>query len=206
MTAALVIDGHPNPDSLTAATARSYVDGHADARLLVLRDLTFDPILRYGYRARMPLEPDLVDAKVALHAAKRIVVATPTWWGSTPALLKGFFDRVLLPGHEYRHPPGGLPEGLLRGRRGRILLLADTPWYGAVVPGTPAASVLRRNVLGFCGIRPVAVTRFLGVQDSDLARRRRWLDRTRRLGARDARTDVGMQAPVPAWHPEPSHV
>lgn len=201
MSAALVIDGHPDPASLTASMARAYAEGHGDARVLALRDLEFDPILRYGYRARTPLEPDLVDAKVALHAATRIVVATPMWWASTPALLKGFFDRVLLPGHEYRYPQGGLPEGLLRGRRGRVLLLADTPWYGAIVPGTPAAAVLKRNILGFCGIRPVAVNRFLGVKGTDDERRRRWLERARSLGARDARVDAGTATPVPSWRP-----
>ena len=63
---ALVIDGHPFADSLTASIAQRYTAAHADARLLALRDLDFDPHLRFGYRRRMTLEPDLIDAKAAL--------------------------------------------------------------------------------------------------------------------------------------------
>ncbi|OZB87947.1 MAG: hypothetical protein B7X41_10735, partial [Microbacterium sp. 14-71-5] len=95
MSAALVIDGHPDARSLTAALSRRYAEAHGDARVLALRDLAFDPNLRFGYRERMTLEPDLVEAREALHAARTVVVATPLWWGSVPALLKGFFDRSL---------------------------------------------------------------------------------------------------------------
>jgi hypothetical protein len=118
---ALVIDGHPDARSLTAALAQRYAEGHGDARVLALRDLEFDPHLRFGYRERMTLEPDLVDAKRALSEADTVVVATPLWWGSVPAVLKGFFDRALLPQQEYRYTKLGLPEGLLPARRGRPL-------------------------------------------------------------------------------------
>ncbi|MDA4890712.1 hypothetical protein PFZ55_27870 [Streptomyces sp. MS2A] len=56
MTTALVIDGHPDAQSLTAELARRYTVGHGDARVLALRDLDVDPHLRFGYRERMPLE------------------------------------------------------------------------------------------------------------------------------------------------------
>ena len=125
-----MIDGHPVARSLTAALAQRYAAAHGDARVLALRDLDFDPHLRFGYRERMTLEPDLVDAKRALHEAHTIVVATPLWWGSVPVVLKGFFDRALLPQQEYRFTTLGLPQGFLPARRGRLLLLADTP------PGT----------------------------------------------------------------------
>ena len=115
---ALVIDGHPDARSLTAALAQRYADGHGDARVLALRDLDFDPSLRYGYRERMTLEPDLIDAKAALQTADTVVVATPLWWGSVPALLKGFFDRALLPQQEYRYTKHGLVDGLLPARHG----------------------------------------------------------------------------------------
>lgn len=195
MSAALVIDGHPNPDSLTAAIARRYAEAHGDARVLALRDLDFDVHLRHGYRAHMPLEPDLVAAKEALHAAKRVVVATPLWWGSVPALLKGFFDRALLPQEEYRYTERGLPVGLLAGRRGRILLLADTPRLLAPALGVSVHTQLRRSTLGLVGIKPAPVRRYFGVQHASPARIEGWLDDARRLGRRDARADAAAPAP-----------
>lgn len=164
---ALVIDGHPDSRSLTAALAQRYAAGHGDARVLALRDLDFDPHLRFGYRERMPLEPDLADAKAALHAADTVVVAAPVWWGSVPALLKGFFDRALLPQQEYRYTALGLPQGLLPARRGRLLLLADTPWFAVPFTGLPAQTQVARNTLRLCGVRSVRTHRLLGVKDAD---------------------------------------
>ena len=181
----LVIDGHPDGLSLTAALARRYATAHGDARLLALRALDFDPHLRFGYRERMTLEPDLVEAKRALHEADRIVVATPLWWGSVPAMLKGFFDRALLPQQEYRYSKLGLPEGLLPARSGRLLLLADTPWYALPFTGLPVQTQVVRNTLRLCGVRSVRTHRMLGVKDADEARIAHWLERAERLGARD---------------------
>lgn len=191
---ALVIDGHPDARSLTASLAQRYSAGHGDARVLALRDLDFDPHLRFGYRERMTLEPDLVDAKHALHEADSIVVAAPLWWGSVPALLKGFFDRALLPQQEYRYSQLGLPEGLLPARRGRLLLLADTPWFAVPFTGLPAQTQVVRNTLRLCGVSSVRTTRMLGVKGADTATIARWLDRAERLGAIDGSRTRAPQA------------
>ncbi|WP_282845598.1 NAD(P)H-dependent oxidoreductase [Microbacterium oxydans] len=191
---ALVIDGHPDARSLTASLAQRYAAGHGDARVLALRDLDFDPSLRFGYRERMPLEPDLIDAKRALQEADTVVIATPLWWGSVPALLKGFFDRALLPQQEYRYNKLGLVDGLLPARHGRLLLLADTPWYFVPFTGLPAQTHVARGTMRFCGIRSVRTHRMLGVKDATPATITRWLDRAERLGAADGRRDDIPQA------------
>ncbi len=189
MPTALVIDGHPNPDSLTAELARRYAAAHGDARVLALRELDYDPNLRLGYRGRIPIEPALQEARDALHAATRIMIVAPMWWGGVPALLKGFFDRALLPGDEYRMSPRGLPVGLLRGRPGRFLMLADTPALGLPVTGNAAAGQVARHTMRFVGVRPFRVHRLLGVGTAGERRIARWLDWAARLGARDARAD-----------------
>ncbi|WP_119696536.1 NAD(P)H-dependent oxidoreductase [Microbacterium halotolerans] len=182
---ALVIDGHPNPDSLTAALARRYTDAHGDARLLALRELDFDPISHFGYRGDQPLEPDLADALDAVFAADRIVVATPTWWASTPALLKGFFDRILLPKVTYRYRSNGLPEGLLTGRTGRVIITSDTPRWILPLTGDTAAKQISANTLSFCGIRPVRTMRFTNVRHASEATRTGWLERVAKAAGRD---------------------
>ncbi|KJL26941.1 FMN-dependent NADH-azoreductase [Microbacterium oxydans] len=194
---ALVIDGHPDARSLTASLAQRYAAGHGDARVLALRDLDFDPSLRFGYRERMTLEPDLVEAKRALQEADTVVIATPLWWGSVPALLKGFFDRALLPQQEYRYNKLGLVDGLLPARHGRLLLLADTPWYFVPFTGLPAQTHVARGTMRFCGIRSVRTHRMLGVKDATPATIDRWLDHAERLGAADGRRD-GVRQPIAA--------
>lgn len=189
MYTTLVIDGHPNPDSLSAAMARGYAEGHGNARLIALRDLDFDPHMRFGYRQRMMIEPDLQDARDAIHLAKRIVIVSPMWWGSVPALLKGFFDRALLPQDEYVYPHKSLPKGLLRGRSGRFLLLADTPRIALPFLGTHAAAQVSRHTMKFCGVRPFRVKRFLGVRYQSPERLQAWLAQAAHLGESDRRRD-----------------
>ncbi|APH46239.1 hypothetical protein BMW26_15720 [Microbacterium sp. 1.5R] len=189
MSSALIIDGHPDAGSLTAELARRYAAAHGDARVLALRDLDFDPSLRFGYRRRMQLEPDLIDAKRALAEARTVVVFTPLWWGSVPALLKGFFDRALLPQQEYRYSKLGMPEGLLTAANGRLFLLADTPWFLTPFTGLPAQTHVARGTMRFCGIRSVRTTRMLGVKDASPARIESWLSRAETLGRRDGLRD-----------------
>lgn len=198
MPAALVIDGHPNPDSLSAALARGYAEAHGDARLLALRDLDFDPHMRFGYRQRIPIEPDLAEARAALHAAARIVVVAPMWWGGVPALLKGFFDRALLPGDEYRMSKLGLPIGLLSGRSGRFFMLADTPAVALPFTGNAAAGQVARHTLRFVGVRPFRVHRLLGVGTASDRRIARWIERTAHIAAADGRRDASHPTQRPA--------
>lgn len=190
MTTALVLDGHPDARSLTAELARRYAAAHGDARVLAVRDLAFDPSLRFGYRERIYLEPDLADAKRMLRAASSVTVTTPLWWGSVPAVLKGFFDRALLPQQEYRYTALGLPEGLLPARRGRLLLLADTPWYAVPFTGLPAQTQVARNTMRLCGIRTVRTHRMLGVKTASPERIASWIARAEELGRRDGIRDA----------------
>ncbi|MCB2035234.1 MAG: NAD(P)H-dependent oxidoreductase, partial [Ottowia sp.] len=112
---------------------------------------------------------------------------TPLWWGSVPALLKGFFDRTLQRGWAYRYKPNGMPEGLLAGRSARVLLTTDSPgWYLRLVQGSPTERQLVRSTLRFCGLKPVRVTRFGPVHNSQPADRARWLEQAAALGGTDA--------------------
>jgi NAD(P)H dehydrogenase (quinone) len=59
----LIINGHPDKESLCTELAKSYQRGAekagAECKLVNLADLEFNPILTAGYRKRTELEPDL---------------------------------------------------------------------------------------------------------------------------------------------------
>lgn len=192
----LIIDGHPNPDSLCAAIAAAYHEGNPSADLIAVRDLDFNPSLNKGLTAPQPLEPDLTRVRSAIETAAHLVVVTPTWWASTPSGLKGLFDRVFTPDWAYTYRPlpewanrigmrGGIPQGLLTGRTGRLLITSDSPDWLLRLNGDHAVKVLAKHVLGFSGIRPVAVTRFGGVRWTTPSQRADWLVRTKSLGKKD---------------------
>lgn len=186
----LVILGHPSEDGLGGALALSYAkgaeaSGHA-VRRIVLGRLTFDPVLRDGYATIQALEPDLVAAQEAMAWAEHIVFVYPVWWGSMPALLKGFFDRILLPGFAFSFREGSpMVDGLLAGRSAHLLVTMDTPpWYYRWVYRMPGHNQMKRTILGFCGIKPVTVSSFGPVKDSRPGARERWQARAFRYGAR----------------------
>ncbi|MCH1866306.1 NAD(P)H-dependent oxidoreductase [Nocardioides sp. CFH 31398] len=206
MSHVLVVDGHPGRDSLCASLAASYAAGAretgADVTVLALRDLSFDPDLHTGRRVAQALEPDLVRAQRALVDADHVVVVTPVWWGSVPALLKGFLDRTLESGWAYRYRDNGLPQGLLAGRTARVVVTTDSPgWWLRVLMGDTTVRQLVRSTLRFCGLRKVRTTRIGAVHGSDETRRAAWLEEVAGLGRRDAARPARADKAVPPRRP-----
>lgn len=184
----LVVLGHPAADSLSAALAEHYTQGAtaagAEVRQLPLGELTFDPILRNGYRGKQPLEADLTNAQAQLSWAEHVVFVYPIWWGAMPALLKGFIDRVFLPGYAFKYRRDSVWwDRLLAGRSARLLTLMDTPpWYFRLMFRQPGHEQMRRTILEFAGIKPVRISSFGPVRQADEKRRQLWLDRAEALG------------------------
>jgi putative NADPH-quinone reductase len=183
----LVLDGHPSDRSLCRALGEAYERGArssgAEVRRTVVAHLVFDPVLRGGYGGEQPLEPDLVRAQEDIAWADHLVFVHPVWWSDLPALLKGFVDRVFLPGFAFKYRTSGLWDKLLRGKSARIVHTQDAPsWYYRFFVGRPSVRALRDGVLGFCGVAPVRLSAFGGVRRSSAARRAAWLARVEELG------------------------
>jgi NAD(P)H dehydrogenase (quinone) len=189
----LLIVGHPNPTSFNHAIAAQYASaarqaGH-EVKVLNLNELQFDPILRLGYAGEQTLEPDLQMAQAAIQYADHIVVVFPSWWGSMPALLKGFIDRTLLPGFAFKYQSRNTPwwDRLLKGRTGHIIITMDTPWwYNRLIYGNANINMMKAATFQFCGILKVKVTTFDSVRLSKPEQRERWMEKTKRLGTAGA--------------------
>jgi putative NADPH-quinone reductase len=181
----LVISGHPDSQSFCSALARAYAEGasesRAEVRLLDLSEASFEPNLKHGYRQRTVLEPDLVQAQQSISWADHLVFVYPNWWG---AILKGFFDRVLLPGFAFKYRENSpLWDKLLKGKSARLLVTMDTPsWYNRLVYGRAGLKIMKRNILQFCGIAPIKITEISPVRGSSDRQRAKWLDKARSLG------------------------
>ncbi|MGZ4680495.1 MAG: NAD(P)H-dependent oxidoreductase [Ilumatobacteraceae bacterium] len=103
----VVVVAHPDPDSFShaiASTARNTLDasGH---------DVTMIDLYAEGFRTAMNLEErvayhgprPILDPVVERHAtivkrADTLVFVYPTWWSMMPAILKGWLERVMVPG------------------------------------------------------------------------------------------------------------
>ena len=109
---ALVIYCHPRPDSYTAAVrdvvlARLSAAG-AELRLRDLYAEGFDPALgaaaHAGYGTDSPAAHGVGADCADLLWADTLIFVYPTWWYGLPAVLKGWLDRVMLPGIAFLMP------------------------------------------------------------------------------------------------------
>ncbi|KWT67838.1 putative oxidoreductase [Comamonas testosteroni] len=170
--------------------ASTYADAarHAGAevRLLELGEMQFDPILHHGYEHSQPLETDLRNAQLDITWAQHLVWVYPIWWGGLPALLKGFLDRIFLPGFAFKYRANSaLWDRLLAGRTAELLVTMDfPPWYYRWVQRQPGHRQMKQSILEFSGIRPVHVHSFGPVVKSSAAKRAAWVERVRMLGTR----------------------
>ncbi len=134
----LLVLGSPKPSGFCHPLAEAYAQGARSkghvVRELKLGELAFDPILHEGYEQSQVLEPDLLEAQRQIHWAEHLVFVYPVWWGGLPALLQGFFDRVLQPGFAFRYrgtqDKAREFEPLLGGRSADLLVCHDQPhWH-----------------------------------------------------------------------------
>lgn len=186
----LLILGHPSEESFSNALLQSYQRGASAAgatcKTLYVSRLQFDVNLADGYKKgeTMHMEADLVEAQQLILWADHVVIAYPNWWGFMPAVLKGFIDRILLPGFAFKHHSGKIfPDKLLKGKSIRLLVTMDTPkWWFYLIYRASQYQILKDIVFGYVGFAPVRFTTFGFIRKSTDQRRVQWLQQVNRLG------------------------
>jgi putative NADPH-quinone reductase len=193
-----IILAHPNPGSFNHAIAQAAAEalqrcGHQVA----LRDLyqeKFDPCLPTAELARDPkLAPVLRQHGEQIKNADGIIIVHPNWWGTPPAILKGWIDRVLRPEVAYRFVAGdngeGVPVGLLKAKSAIVFNTANTPAERELAAfGDPLELIWKRCVFDLCGVKNVTRKIFAVVIASSLEQRKQWLE--------DVKTIVTKQYPA----------
>ncbi|MCS3442951.1 NAD(P)H-dependent oxidoreductase [Microbacterium phyllosphaerae] len=145
------IYAHPQEKSFNARLFRDGVEALSrdhDVEITDLYGQGFDPVLaapdlgeplgREGSVVDLmgeayavgQLPSDVIEEQRKLGAADLVVLQFPLWWYGPPAILKGWFDRVLTNGFAYgpSDPETGLPlrygDGPLAGRRALVIVTA----------------------------------------------------------------------------------
>lgn len=186
----LIILGHPRTNSLCGALAAAYGKGAQEAgakvRQLDLATLDFDPDVHTVSPNQQDFEDDILKAQKLILWAEHLVFVYPTWWGTMPALLKGFLDRVLTPDFSFKTCEGGTGyQGLLNGRSAQLITTMDTPpLIHSLIYRQPGKNAMERATLGFCGVRPVRSLICGSVKDANLQQRQKWLERAHNQGRR----------------------
>lgn len=187
----LLINGHPDKESYNYALAASYKKGAiasgAEVQQINIGDLRFNPNLEFGYRKRTELEPDLLKAQESIKWADHIVWIYPVWWGSVPAIMKGFLDRVLLPGFAFKKREGSVWwDKFLKEKTSRIICTMDQPtWFYRWINGRPSHIAMKRLTMNFIGIKKVRISSVGPLRLSKENFRTNWLRKVEQLGYRN---------------------
>lgn len=175
----LLIDGHPGEGHLSSHLVDLYeaaLPQGTEITRIALRDLEYEPLTMTAYATAKKWEPDLEALARALDACDHLVIVFPMWWGGEPALVKDVMERVLLPHFAFtQHDDDQWWNKLLAGRTADVIITMDTPgWFLKWGYNNAIVNRWRKQVLGFCGFKPVRVTGLapvrLGAAEKNLAK------------------------------------
>lgn len=192
MSRVLILQGHPDraQTHLCHAIAESYRKGAQQAGhetqtiTIALQDLPF-------LRSREDWESDDLPevartGQTAVADADHIVLIYPLWMGGPPAMLKAWLEQVLRKGFAFemdhvRWKPA------LKGKSARVIVTMGMPgfayrWFFLA----HSLRSLKRNILKFCGIRPVRCSIFGNAEDPSGKAQAAFIARAEALG-RNAR-------------------
>lgn len=161
---ALVVVAHPNPEAFTHAVARRVESGlnaaGHETTVLDLGAIRFRAAMTRQEREAYHGDEPVVDPVVARHAdavrdAGLLVFVYPTWWGGLPAVLKGWLDRVLVPGVAFVFDDR---SGKVRPGLGHVRRIVGVTTYGSPRPYVRVMTdagrrVLTRSLRMSCGWR-----------------------------------------------------
>ncbi len=161
----LLVYCHPDPESFGSAIRHTALAtlraaGH-ELREIDLYAEGFDPVMSATERRSYLVDTQQNIAAVAPHVealrwAEGWVVIYPTWYYSMPAMLKGWLDRVWLPGVAFEVAPA--KERRITGRLKNIrsfvgITTSGSPWWWLKVIGDPGRSIFMK------ALRPVYARR-----------------------------------------------
>jgi len=161
---ALVVYCHPRRGSFTEAVRDVVLDKlrgvGAEIRLHDLYAEGFDPVLStyeheiYEDEAinQQPVQKQCDD----LQWADTLIFVYPTWWYGLPAMIKGWLDRVMVPGVAFLMPDaenGDIRPGLTHITRLGVFTTCGASWWLTRLIGAPGKRTLMRGLRLICAKR-----------------------------------------------------
>jgi NAD(P)H dehydrogenase (quinone) len=131
---------------------------------------------KHAANLNMAFSPDITAEMDKLKAADLLLIITPLWWLGPPALLKGWFDRVLAMGFAW-DSARIFENGLMRGKQAMLITSAGGPADFYKPEGRYKGSVndllhpLHQGIFAFCGFdihEPFVPLNVLGSTPEDL--------------------------------------
>ncbi|MEP0520537.1 MAG: NAD(P)H-dependent oxidoreductase [Hyphomicrobiales bacterium] len=188
MSKLLVVQGHPDAENAhyCHAIAEAYISGAVagghDIRQINIGELNV-PFLRSQAESDSPDPAQFVtNGQNEIEWAEHIVFVYPLWLGTMPALLKAWLEQVLRSNFAFKVEGKGWKSHLW-GRSAHIVITMGMPsiafrWFFLA----HSLKSFERNILKFCGIKPVRHTLIGSISTMDDRARKKWLLRLEKLG------------------------
>jgi putative NADPH-quinone reductase len=191
---ALVVYCHPVEGSFCSAMRDAAISGlRAAGHTVDLIDLAaehFNPVMSTSewntYREANGDVPVGLERDVALvKSAEIIVFVYPTWWGGLPAQLKGWLERVMLPGTAFVFNENNkVRPGLRNIRRIHIASTFGSPWLYVRLVNDNGRRILARAFRMNTSLRTKVSTSSLYAMDTatDVSRKSFLLSLEKKMG------------------------
>ncbi|MEI5906848.1 NAD(P)H-dependent oxidoreductase [Bacillus spongiae] len=167
----LMIYTHPNHNSLCFAFSQKVLEGCrenpniTEIKVIDLYEEQFNPLLVFNeekLRRDMHLDVELEKYREQILWADKLVFVYPIWWGRPPAMLLGYFDRVLASNFAYKNKGRlGLVEGLIKGKSVVCVSTMKGPTkYPLFFLNNVHKVIMKKAVFNFIGIKKVKFFEF----------------------------------------------
>lgn len=129
-------------------------------QIIDLNKDNFDPVLREADLAlfsKGKSKDEMVPIyQEMLKNSDEIVFIFPIWWFDIPAILKGFFDKVMLKDYAYVETSTGLKGLLTHVKKTTVLTTSEVPnWYLKYLAGNPIKGTFIKRTLDGVGLKNV---------------------------------------------------
>jgi putative NADPH-quinone reductase len=115
----------------------------------------FDVMAEHRFASDHGAVPRPVAEEIArIDRADLVILQYPMWWHLPPAMLKGWFDRLMMPGvaFDLSNPNMAVPL-LMNLKRIAAITTYGRPWWNALLVGNPPKRIMTRYVPRFTGGR-----------------------------------------------------
>ena len=139
----LIVYNHPREGSFCSAIREAVENGlktgNHEYKVIDLDRDGFDPVMRekdlkafvtagrIGEDGLEEVDPLVLRYMKMMRWAEQIVMIFPIWWMTTPAMTKGFIDKVIFPGIVYKMEGGKLVSKLSSLKQVTIITTMNTP-------------------------------------------------------------------------------
>jgi len=162
----LIIYAHPRTKGHCPLILKEVEDWHRKNKIgfevIDLYKIRYDPVLHeeeHYTAGNRKVSKENIAFQQKIRDAEKMVFIHPVWWGSYPAILKGFIDRVFTSGFAFNLKPLGflgisIPVKHLKGKKAAVIQTTGSPKIITLTYfRNRFRKTLKNETLAFCGIK-----------------------------------------------------